>query len=167
MYCMYLERALWNIESLNDSSLYLPFSVIQLVTKSLLTSQVALQAACTCRSYLSFCIMKWLEVHQVPSWWDANESIARLPTAGTHLCAPRQRLRDCENKPSFPRTQQNVHDQDSNLDCTPKMSTLTMKPLHLPCLIVDLPILLPKGPPALPSWQCTQAQYNLHAHCTL
>ena len=157
---MYLERALWNLESVNDSSLYLPFSVIQLVKKSLLTSQVALQVACTCRSYLSFCIMKWLEVHQVPSWWDANESIARLPTAGTHLCAPRQRLRDCAKKPSFPRTQH-------NLDCTHKMSTLAMKPLHLPSFLIDLPILLPKGPPALPSWQCTQAQYNLHAHCTL
>ena len=105
--------------------------------------------------------MKWLEVFQFnpplptpASLMDPNESFAPIYVHqggdwGTVNRAP------------FPRTQQNVPDQDSNLDRTPETSTLTMKSLHLP-FFVDLPISIPKGPPCPPLLSMYSGLHDLY-----
>ena len=90
------------------------------------------------RAYPVFCSMKQLRVFLLPPGWDASPSqgypqhkVCRRPFI--HLGGERH----CESKVSCLRTQHNVPQPGLKPGpLAPESSTLTMRPLHLPCLHV-------------------------------
>ena len=109
------------------------WTVPQNITSSKM-SQVAYQAGV----YPSFYSMKRLAIFLLPPGWDASPSqdYASIKFASTHLNTPglREALRESSALPKNTTQCPQSGLEPRALD--PETSTLTMRPLHLPLLII-------------------------------